>query len=323
MGTRFAPQEEPASLTRQQKKELKAAEKQAKKNAKAAGQAVGKHGTGAGGAFTYDDYLAHSAQKDSGNKRRKIIWTIVLIVSIAVFAFAAVNIVNILKNYQEGRSEYDDLASKYANLSVGGIEEAEAAGNPLSLINFDELAKENPDIVAWIYVPDLDISYPIVQTDDNETYLYKTFSSNTNTYGTPFLDYENSADFSDDNMIIYGHHMKDGSVFAPFDHLTKQEEFDKYKDSKIYILTPDRLYVLKMAATYLAEGTDEGVRIFNFDSRDSFISYVTRAFTSAQTSNTVDLDNTDQLFSIVTCSYQFDDARTIILCVDASHVNVA
>ena len=72
-------------------------------------------------------------------------------------------------------------------------------------MDFDTLKSVNPDVVGWIYIEALDnINYPVVQGDDNETYLHTTYENNYNFAGTIFVDYENSSDFSDCNTLIYG-----------------------------------------------------------------------------------------------------------------------
>ena len=132
-----------------------------------------------------------------------------------------------LHEYQAARSEYAQLREQFGvrvNAQSGGIidndtpskaeAETEDTGNPGG-IDFDALRDLNPDTVGWIVVPGTGISYPIVQGRDNERYLWHTFSGARNNSGAIFLDYRNAADFSDLHTIVYGHNMRDGSMFAP------------------------------------------------------------------------------------------------------------
>ncbi len=76
--------------------------------------------------------------------------------------------------------------------------------------------------MGWIYVEAVpDINYPIVHGKDNETYLHRTYEKNYNFAGTIFVDYENKGDFSDCNTIVYGHNMKNGSMFAQLKKFTQ------------------------------------------------------------------------------------------------------
>jgi len=80
-------------------------------------------------------------------------------------------------------------------------------------IDFDALLEMNPNTIGWITVPGTQISYPIVQTTDNHTYLYRTFHGMRNASGTIFSDHRDAPDFSG-HIRVYGHHMRDGSMFA-------------------------------------------------------------------------------------------------------------
>ncbi|MFR2213338.1 MAG: sortase domain-bontaining protein [Ruminococcus sp.] len=71
----------------------------------------------------------------------------------------------------------------------------------------------NPEIIAWIRIPDTRIDYPVVQGTDNEYYLKHTFKKTEHVAGSIFLDKDNSPDFSNRKSILYGHNMKDGSMF--------------------------------------------------------------------------------------------------------------
>ena len=86
----------------------------------------------------------------------------------------------------------------------------------------------NPDIVAWIYIEGTKINYPIVQGEDNSYYLKHLFSGEWNGSGCIFLDSRNDASFADRHSIIYGHHMKNGTMFTDLDKYKKQDFFDEH-----------------------------------------------------------------------------------------------
>lgn len=78
------------------------------------------------------------------------------------------------------------------------------------------LSAENPDCVGWITIPDTGIDYPVMYTpDDPEHYLRRDFSGVSASHGTPFLDGRNMAEAENQNLILYGHNMMDGSMFKP------------------------------------------------------------------------------------------------------------
>jgi sortase B len=87
--------------------------------------------------------------------------------------------------------------------------------------DFDRLYDINNDLVCILSIPDLDLKYPVVRGPDNSRYLTKTFEGNNNPAGCLFIDYENSPDLSDNNTFIYGHNMKNGSMFGSLKNFTK------------------------------------------------------------------------------------------------------
>ena len=81
-------------------------------------------------------------------------------------------------------------------------------------ISWENLRKINPRTVAWITVPGADISYPVVQGDDDEFYLKHNFQDEENLFGCIFLGKANRKDFSDSHSFLYGHNMQGNMMFA-------------------------------------------------------------------------------------------------------------
>lgn len=108
-------------------------------------------------------------------------------------------------------------------------------------IDFEGLRAINKDIVAWIQIPGIGVDYPVVQGKDNEHYLHYTFDGKENKAGSIFLDYRNRADFTDSKMILYGHNMKDGSMFS---NLKKyQNTAFRKEEGRVLIYLPDQVLV--------------------------------------------------------------------------------
>ena len=107
-------------------------------------------------------------------------------------------------------------------------------------INFKELNAINEDIIGWIRIGALDLSYPVAQAADNDYYLHRTFERVDNFAGCLFLNCENTRYFTDQNSIIYGHNMKNGSMFGTLKEFEKQETYDK--NPYFWIFTPEFIY---------------------------------------------------------------------------------
>lgn len=113
---------------------------------------------------------------------------------------------------------------------------------PIS-VDWNELKKINKDIIGWVYFTGLpQISYPVLQADDNEYYVHRTYdlSSDTSKAGCIFMDYRMADDFSSPYSIIYGHNVRDGSMLSDLARLKDQTLYDE--EPYFWILTPKGSY---------------------------------------------------------------------------------
>ena len=250
----------------------------------------------------------NNTQKQPEQKKKKksdVLLTIALIVAIAVFCYAAFNLYHIYTEYTKGTDEYNQIEEMA--VTERDADSAEVAGpsaqiKPPIEVDFDKLKSVNEDVVGWIYVDALpDISYPIVKGKDNQTYLHQTYEKNYNFAGTIFVDYENSGDFSDCNTLVYGHNMKNGSMFG---HLKKFREDDKlYKQDKYFwILTPERNYRYEIITAYTTGVNSDTYTLFKGPGEE-FEKYLEtiKGYSEIQTDDT-DLTIKDRIVTLSTCT---------------------
>lgn len=250
----------------------------------------------------------NNTQKQPEQKKKKksdVLLTIVLIVAIAVFCYAAFNLYHIYTEYKKGTDEYNQIEEMA--VTERDADSAEVAGPNAQLkppieVDFDKLKSVNEDVVGWIYVDALpDISYPIVKGKDNQTYLHQTYEKNYNFAGTIFVDYENSGDFSDCNTLVYGHNMKNGSMFG---HLKKFREDDRlYKQDKYFwILTPERNYRYEIISAYTTGVNSDTYTLFKGPGEE-FEKYLEtiKGYSEIQTYDT-DLTIKDKIVTLSTCT---------------------
>lgn len=196
------------------------------------------------------------------------------------------------QNYQEIR---DLLVISNQNDSIGN-----------TTIDFESLSKINPDIVGWIGFEGLEIDYPVVQTKDNEFYLNHLFSLEKNKLGAIFVDYRNKSDFSDLNTIIYGHNMKNGSMFSSLTNYKSQEYYDANPD--ILFVTVETKYKIEFFAGLVVDGSYESVR-YDFSDEDDFNQYINSLKDMSTFKSSVNVGPKDRIISLVTCSYEYNNAR--------------
>lgn len=250
----------------------------------------------------------NNTQKQPEQKKKKksdVLLTIALIVAIAVFCYAAFNLYHIYTEYKKGTDEYNQIEEMA--VTERDADSAEVAGPNAQLkppieVDFDKLKSVNEDVVGCIYVDALpDISYPIVKGKDNQTYLHQTYEKNYNFAGTIFVDYENSGDFSDCNTLVYGHNMKNGSMFG---HLKKFREDDKlYKQDKYFwILTPERNYRYEIITAYTTGVNSDTYTLFKGPGEE-FEKYLEtiKGYSEIQTDDT-DLTIKDRIVTLSTCT---------------------
>lgn len=190
--------------------------------------------------------------------------------------------------------------------------EAETEAPYVSPIDFAPLLATNPDTIGWIRVPDTKIDYPIVQSPDNQYYLHKDFEGKDSVYGTIYLDADSKSDFSGWNNPIYGHHMKDGSMFKDVVKFKDQDFFENHRYFEIY--TPERTIHLKTLGCYYSDSNGI-VRKTSFKSQASFDKWVSERLAPCSFAE-VPEQPFDSMFVLVTCSYEQNDARTLLFAAE-------
>ena len=238
-----------------------------------------------------------------------------IILAIALIAFSVLFIINIgiyLKN-RETKKEYEKLAERVTQ-NVGTDSEADAEAPYVSPIDFASLKMDNPDTIGWIRVPDTNIDYPIVQGTDNDFYLKHDFYGEKNVAGAIYLDFESEKDFISRNNILYGHNMKNGSMFKDVVRYKDPEYFKSHQFFSIY--TPSREIHLKAVACYYGAADDNvAVRKTRFKSQENFDEWVKAILAPCSYKEDV-LYPARNMYSLVTCSYEVNNARTFLFAVE-------
>ncbi len=178
-------------------------------------------------------------------------------------------------------------------------------------VDFAALREVNPDIVAWIYIEGTEISYPVVQGEDNSYYLKHLFTGEWNGAGCVFLDFQNDAGFADRHSILYGHHMKNDTMFSTLDKYKQQDFVDQHPFG--LLMTPDRNYKIEFFSGYVTAPQDDAWDI-GFTESEFEVWLQNTVDRSCFTSEVIP-DITDHILTLSTCSYEFDDARFVLVGV--------
>ena len=169
-----------------------------------------------------------------------------------------------------------------------------------------DLQAKYPDAVGWLTVPGTKIDYPFVQSEGNDFYLRRDLDGKYAVAGTLFMDCRCAPEFSSQNTIIYGHHLKNGSMFGTLKAFADKEFFLKNTAGTIFL--PRETLKLEIFAYLVVKYTDK--EIYSDELSENFIDYVKQ---NARQYRELALTESDRIVTLSTCSYEFQNARTVLL----------
>jgi sortase B len=237
------------------------------------------------------------------------------LMSLGIAAFFAGKIFVTEKEYKEG----DDAYELIAQMAVTDQDEepdeslapsvSEDETEPVQNIDFDVLQEVNSQIQAWLYSPDTVINYPVVQGTDNQYYLYHLADGTYNRNGCLFIDWKNSPDFSDENTVIYGHHMASGKMFASLIQYASQDYFEAHP--VMYLTVDGQAYRLELFAGYTTTA-DSTAYTLSFGSKHEFAQWLREVSSKSDFTTNMSLTTEDHIVTLSTCAYSFQDARYVV-----------
>jgi len=179
-------------------------------------------------------------------------------------------------------------------------------------IVFEALLERNPDAIAWLSVPGTQIDLPVVRSRDNSDYLQRDLDGKYDTAGTLFTDMINNPDFTDRVTVIYGHNMRNGTMFADLHLFRDLEFFTEHREIKLYTTEGMRIYYI--FATYI---TDDKNILYetNYSDDDVWEAYLKRIFNNENTRanlHPVDIGESDHILTLSTCIRGEDTNRLLI-----------
>ncbi len=209
--------------------------------------------------------------------------------------------------------------AKRNNQEISGIFHQEMSINE----RFKALLAVNPDTVGWLTVPGTQCDNPVVKTTNNEKYLDTTFEGKKSKYGTLFADSKNTFTAEEglsDNTVIYGHHMRDGTMFGELKRLRDYDFYKKHPTVQFTWLYDTETVEWKILSVFIvntekadAEDTVFPYRHLAFTTEQSFLQYVDECRQRSLINTGVDAVYGDKLLTLSTCTYEFDDARLVVL----------
>lgn len=235
-------------------------------------------------------------RKEKRRKRKKIlIIKIAEIVFLILIVYSCIQIFKWFKSNNDNKKLMDEISS---NVEINqNIEDDESQKYK---VNFEELKTKNSDTVAWLKVENTNIEIPVVQASDNTYYLTHNFNKKYNKAGWIFADYKNKFDGTDKNIVIYGHNMRDNSMFGGLKDVIKEKWYNNEENKYITLITENEYQTYQVFSVYQIEAESYYIRTdFKNDEFSEFIETVTKR---SKKDFNVKVTDEDTILTLSTCA---------------------
>ena len=245
-------------------------------------------------------------KNDTSKRQRKlslgnIIRYIIMLIAAGVFLYSAFMLVRIYLEYKQG----DDIYKSIADTVLVPIEAAtlEDAGDEQLPFKYDHqaLLNINSEGVGYLYIPSINLQLPLAQGSDNDYYLTHTFNRTYNGSGTLFEDYRISNGLSATHVIIYGHNMKNGSMFAGLSKYLTPAFYQTVGNDIFYIYTENKLLEYKIFTAYISEPISN-TYTYNFTNVTALQDYAKSMKQLSSYNTGVDVSSATQIVTFSTCT---------------------
>lgn len=209
------------------------------------------------------------------------------------------------KVYQDMETEKDPVETEEEKVQMTETEDIaqEETVKPDIPVDFEKLQKENPDIYAWITIPDTEIDYPVLQSESDDTYyLNHTVEKKKGLPGSIYSESQNRKDFSDPNTVLYGHNMKNGSMFAGLHKFSDEDYMTEHQ--KVIIYTPEHILTYKVFAAVVYDNRHI-LNCFDYSKTSGKKEFLQSLKDSRNLSNIyidTNIDEGDRLLTLSTCN---------------------
>ena len=225
---------------------------------------------------------------------KKLIRTFLYLILITTLIFSSYSIYVKLAEYKKADKIYENI--REMNTSTEDSKDY-------------QLPSINPDYRFWLKVDNTNIDYPVVQSEDNSYYLTHDFNKNYLPSGSIFMDYRNNFE-EDDSVIVYGHHMRNKTMFRELVNFKKENFFNE--NNLIRVEYKDTTYVYEVFSVYVANLNHGDYLKVNFEDEEDKKEYLNYIKNRSLYKKDIELNSSDNIITLYTCSYEFDDARTIV-----------
>lgn len=235
-------------------------------------------------------------------KIKDYLYKLIIIILLVIISISGFQLYKSLAKYYKARTQYNNTAQIAGSTKTSGIYTGE--------LDWDSLIAQNSDIRAWVYLDGTIINYPIVRGSDNSFYLTHMFNKAYSGAGTFFMDANAPDNFETFNTVVYGHHMRDGSMLALIEKYYSQEFYEEHK--QLELITPNAKYHLKVIGFELVYSTSDAYNYnFSNDKEKQALLDFTAKNNIINTSDQATVK--DKLVTFSTCAYEANGDRYVLV----------
>ena len=236
-----------------------------------------------------------SRAKHYNKKKTNIISIILLFIFIILLFFSGTKIVIWYMNNKNNKKISDEI-SKFITL-----DETKEDNEGKYVIDFEKLKEKNSDVVAWLKVNGTNIETTVVKTTDNDYYLTHNFNKEYNSAGWIFADYKNKVDGTDKNLVIYGHNMRDNSMFGSLKWVINEDWYNNEDNKYITLVTENETQIYEVFSVYQIEEEDYYIQT-NFNTEKEFSTFLETIKKRSKKDFNVDVNKEDNILTLSTCA---------------------
>lgn len=168
-------------------------------------------------------------------------------------------------------------------------------------VDFNKLKEQNNETVAWIKVNNTNVEYPVVRATNNSFYLNHSFDKSKNSSGWIFADYKNKFDNTDKNIVIYGHNMRDDSMFGSLKNILNSDWYNNEENTNIALYTENEKYIYKVFSIYKIESEDYYIKT-EFSNDNEFEKFIKTLKKRSIKNFNIDISKEDSILTLSTCA---------------------
>ena len=224
---------------------------------------------------------------------KKRIITLLLILFVISMFYSSYKIIRWKLNVKEN-NEIKLEVNKY-------IKTIDNNANTQYNIDFDNLKNINKDVVGYLKLNNTNIDYVVVKSNDNSYYLNHNLNNKNNSAGWIFADYHNKFDSTDKNIVIYGHNMKDGSMFGTLRKVLNRDWQNDANNLKILLITPSQKYEYEVFSTYSIDVEDYYINT-EFKTEEKYSEFLLKIRSRSNKDYNIEVSTEDRILTLSTCT---------------------